>query len=60
VILISARDPLGQPIVSNALAVSCRDGLSAERLLSCIEALTAILSRSGLPGDLGRREAPAD
>lgn len=44
VILISARDPMGQPIVSNALAVTCADGLSAHHLLSCVEAFTAIIS----------------
>jgi CheY-like chemotaxis protein len=51
VVLISARDPLGQPIVSNALAVTCRDGLSAHQLLLCVQALTAILSKGGQAPD---------
>jgi len=51
VILISARDPLGQPIVSNALAVTLRDGLSVQQVLLCIKALSAILSRGGQAGD---------
>ena len=51
VILISARDPLGQPIVSKSLAVTCREGLSVEQLLECIQALSAILSRSALSAD---------
>ena len=51
VILISARDPLGQPIVSNALAVTVRDGLSVQQVLLCIKALSAILSRGGQAGD---------
>jgi signal transduction histidine kinase/CheY-like chemotaxis protein len=44
-ILISAQDPLGQPIVSKSLAVTCAGGLSVRRLLDCIKALNAILSR---------------
>jgi signal transduction histidine kinase/CheY-like chemotaxis protein len=51
VILISARDPMGQPIVSNALAVTCRGGLSIRQLLACIEAVSTILSPAGLPVD---------
>ena len=51
VIIISARDPLGQPIVSNALAVTVRDGLSVQQVLLCIKALSAILSRGGQAGD---------
>jgi CheY-like chemotaxis protein len=43
-ILISAQDPLGQPIVSKSLAVTCAGGLSVRRLLDCIRALSAILS----------------
>jgi CheY-like chemotaxis protein len=43
-ILISAQDPLGQPIVSKSLAVTCAGGLSVRRLLDCIKALSAILS----------------
>jgi CheY-like chemotaxis protein len=44
VILVSARDPFGQPIVSNALAVTRRNGLSVRELLACIDALSTILS----------------
>jgi CheY-like chemotaxis protein len=51
VILISARDPLGQPIVSHALAVTCRNGLNSQELLACIESLTAILSKTSPRGD---------
>ncbi len=43
-IIISARDPVGQPILSSALAVTRGGGLSAPQLLNCIEALTRILS----------------
>jgi CheY-like chemotaxis protein len=43
-VVISARDPLGRPIVSRELAVTCNAGLSLPQLLACIEALSAILS----------------
>ncbi len=51
VILISARDPQGQPIISKGLAVTCRRGLSVQDVLSCIEALTPILSRTSPRSD---------
>jgi len=44
VIVVSARDPAGQPIISNALAVTSRGGLSVHRLLTCIKTLSEILS----------------
>ncbi len=51
VILTSARDPLGQPIVSPTLAVTSRSGLSTAELLASIETLSAILSKTGPPAD---------
>jgi len=47
VVAISARDPAGQPILSNALAVTRGGGLSTPQLLACIEALSRILSPAG-------------
>jgi CheY-like chemotaxis protein len=44
VVVISARDPAGQPIVSNALTVTCQGGLSVQRLLNCIAALSEVLA----------------
>lgn len=44
VILISARDPSGQPIASNAIAVTRGGGLSAIQIMDCIEAFTVILT----------------
>jgi CheY-like chemotaxis protein len=58
VILISARDPLGQPIVSNGLAVTCRRGMSVREILACIEALSRILSRAASPLDQALTAAP--
>jgi signal transduction histidine kinase/DNA-binding response OmpR family regulator len=50
-IVISARDPFGQPIVSSALAITREGGLSIIQLLSSIEALSRILAPSNQPGD---------
>jgi signal transduction histidine kinase/CheY-like chemotaxis protein len=58
VILISARDPLGQPIVSNGMAVTCRRGMSAREILACIDALSRILSRATSPLDRALTTAP--
>jgi signal transduction histidine kinase/CheY-like chemotaxis protein len=50
VILISAQDPSGHPIVSSGLAVVSRNGLSSYQLLSCIKAIGDILSPAGPAG----------
>jgi len=44
-ILISARDPQGQPIVSNGIAATSLHGLSVQQLLAAIQALTAVLAQ---------------
>jgi signal transduction histidine kinase/CheY-like chemotaxis protein len=44
VILMSAQDPQGQPITSNALAVTYGGGLSTRQVLACIEAINGILA----------------
>jgi len=46
VIIISARDPAGQPIVSSGLAIKREGGLTAQQLLACIRAVSEILSPS--------------
>jgi signal transduction histidine kinase/CheY-like chemotaxis protein len=58
VVIISARDPAGQPIVSNAVAATCGGGLSVPQLLSCIQALSAILSPIGQVADQAPSETP--
>ncbi len=57
VMLISARDPSGHPIVSNSLTVTCRDGISMQQLLASIDALSAILSKVDRSGGLRLKEA---
>jgi len=44
VIMLSARDPQGEPVLSNALAVAYGGGLSARRVLECAEALMNVLA----------------
>lgn len=54
VIVTSARDPAGHPIISNALAVTRGGGLSVSQILTCVKALTGILSPLGQPDDPAR------
>jgi CheY-like chemotaxis protein len=46
VILISARDPLSQPVYSRVLTITRQHGLSINDLFACVEAINRILSRS--------------
>ncbi len=55
VVVISARDPAGQPIVSDALAVTRGGGLSVPQLLECIEAISRILGTVREAGDVKRK-----
>jgi signal transduction histidine kinase/CheY-like chemotaxis protein len=44
VIVISSRDPAGDPILSNTLAVTQTPGISQRNLIDCIHALGSILA----------------
>jgi CheY-like chemotaxis protein len=46
VVIISARDPSGEPIVSNKMTVTCSVGLSVRNLLACIQAISGVLAPS--------------
>ena len=59
VVVISSRDPTGQPIVSDTLTVTCSGGLSVSNLLSCIQHVSEILSPSAQPDHPARLEKPA-
>ena len=48
VIVISSRDPTGDPIVSNTLTVTQSTGLSQRNLIACIQALGGILAPSSV------------
>jgi CheY-like chemotaxis protein len=58
VVVISARDPGGQTIVSRALAVTRGGGLSTSHLLVCVEALSRILGTMDQAGDPTPTETP--
>jgi len=51
VVVISARDPAGQPLVSSELTITQRDGLSVPQLLACINLVSRVLSPFGLSTD---------
>lgn len=58
-IVTTARDPHGQPIVTSAIAVTRRGGLSIQQLLRSIDALSDIASTAGQVADRGRLATPA-
>jgi signal transduction histidine kinase/CheY-like chemotaxis protein len=47
VIVTSAQDPTGHPVVSDTLTVTCRGGLSIHRLLTCIKTISEAFSTLG-------------
>jgi signal transduction histidine kinase/CheY-like chemotaxis protein len=51
VVIISARDPASQPIVSRLMAATLGGGLAVSQLLAGIEALSRVLAISGPVGD---------
>lgn len=54
VVVVSSRDPKGEPIISDVLTVSRGGGLSAHDLLASVQAITQILSPAGVqPAQLG-------
>lgn len=55
VIIISARDPAGEPVFSNTLTVTQSVGFSQRNLIECIQALGAVLA----PSTLAESAAPA-
>ena len=58
-VVISSRDPAGEPIVSDTLTVTRGGGLSMRDLLACIRAFSQILSPSVRPDRRVRPERPA-
>jgi signal transduction histidine kinase/CheY-like chemotaxis protein len=50
-IVISAKDPTGEPIVSNSLTVTRNGGLSIGDLLACVQAFSEVLAPSGSSDD---------
>jgi CheY-like chemotaxis protein len=58
VIVLSAQDPAGQPVVSNALAIMRRGGLSMSHILTQVRLLGGDVSAAALSGDQVPIEAP--
>ena len=46
-VVISSRDPLGTPIVSEGLTVARSGGLSLRDLVACVQAVSAVLAPEG-------------
>ncbi len=59
VIVISARDPSGEPIISPTLTIARSGGLSVRQLLACIQAVSAILTPSERAGGREQPENPS-
>ncbi len=51
VVIISAQDPSGHPIVSHGLGATRGGGLPIPQLLACIDTLSRILSTAGQAGE---------
>lgn len=60
VVVISARDPTGQPIVSDTLKVIRSGGFSVTELLACIQSVSEILSPSVRSDGREQPEEPAE
>ncbi len=63
VLVVSARDPIQEPIVSDALVVMRGGGLSVRDLLACIQTVTAVLvptAQQALSTDPALLEMPAE
>lgn len=60
VVVASALDPAGQPILSPAVAVTLKGGISTRQLLLQIQAISRILSAVGQVADLKLEEMPAE
>jgi signal transduction histidine kinase/CheY-like chemotaxis protein len=60
VIVISAQDPSGEPMVSEVMVLARGGGLSVQDLLSCITSLGAMLPTPVAPAHPGQIGMPAD
>ncbi len=59
VVVISSRDPSGEPVVSETIAVTRTGGLSVRDLVNCIRAVSEALAPSTAPAGQGPPEKPA-
>ena len=59
VMVVSSKDPSGAPIVSEALNVARKGGLSTRELLACVQAVSEILAPEAPAAGRARRESAA-
>ncbi|MDI7274581.1 MAG: hybrid sensor histidine kinase/response regulator [Anaerolineae bacterium] len=59
VVVISSRDPSGEPVVSETLTVTRAGGLSVRDLVACIRAISEALAPSTAPAGQGLPGKPA-
>jgi signal transduction histidine kinase/CheY-like chemotaxis protein len=59
VVIISSRDPRGEPLVSSELGLIYGGGLSVRDLLACVRAISGVLSPLDQVGDQAQRVASA-
>ncbi len=60
VVIISARDPTGDPVVAGRLRIELADGLSVRDIVRCVTATDWALARGGPTIDPAPKETPAD
>jgi len=60
VVVITARDPMNEPVASDSLTVTRSGGLSAPEILACIRSVSDILSQSAPSAGQGRTETPVE
>ena len=58
VVVISSRDPMGEPLVSDNLIVARRGGLSMPELVACVQSLSRILNPPERPVGQEQPEKP--
>ncbi|MDI7276153.1 MAG: ATP-binding protein, partial [Anaerolineae bacterium] len=58
VVIVSSRDPGGEPIVSDTLTVSRSGGFSVRDLVACVQAVSGVLSPVAQPADRAHPERP--
>ena len=58
VVVVSSRDPSGEPVVSETLTVARSGGLSVRDLLACIQAISQVLAPAAPPDGRGPQGRP--
>ena len=58
VIILSARDSSGNPIVTPSITITRKGGISAHALMECVQAVAQIFTKPGQPDDPEPKAAP--